>query len=103
MGIAFVNAVLFGAYGRLRSLLHPDPGPAGTWYTVYFVCVRVRAIVFFFLCFVIAHFGRELAVCGAGAGIANSVIASPVEMLKARLQVQYSAGSDRQFRYMHFK
>ncbi|KAJ2579478.1 hypothetical protein EV177_010755, partial [Coemansia sp. RSA 1804] len=36
----------------------------------------------------------QIAIAGAAAGAINSVLASPVELLKVRLQVQYSAAGE---------
>ncbi|KAJ2711579.1 hypothetical protein H4R19_003182 [Coemansia spiralis] len=35
----------------------------------------------------------QMAIAGAGAGVVNSVLASPVELLKVRLQVQYGSAA----------
>ncbi|KAJ2307559.1 hypothetical protein IWW55_000907 [Coemansia sp. RSA 2706] len=67
VGIAAVNSLLFWAYSYGRTLL---TGSADVTPTL-----------------------GQVAVAGAGAGIVNSVLASPVELLKVRLQVQYSTAT----------
>ncbi|KAJ2879533.1 hypothetical protein FB639_003064 [Coemansia asiatica] len=68
LGIAAVNSLLFWAYSHGKRL---QTGSSGIEPTL-----------------------GQIAIAGAGAGIVNSILASPVELLKVRLQVQYSdAGS----------
>ncbi|KAJ2830559.1 hypothetical protein IWW50_000214 [Coemansia erecta] len=66
VGIAAVNSLLFWAYSYAKTL---QTGSADITPTL-----------------------GQVAIAGAGAGIVNSVLASPVELLKVRLQVQYSTG-----------
>ncbi|CEM00014.1 unnamed protein product [Vitrella brassicaformis CCMP3155] len=74
LGIGLVNAVLFYAYETSkRSLLfminkRPDGDPE-VW---------------------------EAALCGSFAGIANSVVSCPVELIMVRLQTQYVTSPDKQ-------
>jgi hypothetical protein len=70
VGIAGVNSLLFGAYAQAKRLVSPYP---------------------------------ELtlpATCAAGAiaGAVNAVLASPVEMLKIRMQGQYGSADDKRLR-----
>lgn len=57
-GVAFVNAVIFGVYGNVQRH-HPEPD-------------SLRA-----------HF-----LAGSTAGLAQSIICSPMELVKTRLQLQ---------------
>ncbi|OZJ04220.1 hypothetical protein BZG36_02969 [Bifiguratus adelaidae] len=69
IGIGAVNALLFAANSEFRQLLQRgDP-------------TRVLSI-------------PEIAIAGAGAGIVNSVLASPVEMLKIKMQSQFGKSGD---------
>ncbi|KAI8844948.1 mitochondrial carrier domain-containing protein [Chytridium lagenaria] len=66
-GIGFVNAVLFSAYGFCKDILKDPKHPE-----------RPLKI-------------RQLAAAGAGAGIINAFVAGPIELLKIRLQAQYTS------------
>jgi hypothetical protein len=70
LGIAGVNSLLFAAYGISKRIISP--------------------------------FGqlslKETAAAGAMAGAANTVLASPVEMFKVRMQGQYGNSSDKRLR-----
>ncbi|KAJ1752951.1 hypothetical protein LPJ78_003631 [Coemansia sp. RSA 989] len=68
VGIAAVNSLLFWAYSYGKTL---QTGSSDVTPTL-----------------------GQIAVAGAGAGIVNSVLASPVELLKVRLQVQYNTASE---------
>ncbi|KAJ2776874.1 hypothetical protein H4R18_005441 [Coemansia javaensis] len=72
VGIAAVNSLLFWAYSYGKAL---QTGSATATPTL-----------------------GQVAIAGAGAGAVNSVLASPVELLKVRLQVQYSAAGGAVFR-----
>jgi len=63
-GVAAVNAVLFMAYGQAKSSLQAYTGNENLTKT-------------------------QLTLAGAYAGLANCVVICPVELLKARVQVQY--------------
>ncbi|MED6121696.1 hypothetical protein PIB30_032574 [Stylosanthes scabra] len=66
--VAAFNAVLFSVRGQLEALLRSEPG----------VPLTVN----------------QQIVCGAGAGVAVSVLACPTELIKCRLQAQSAlAGS----------
>jgi len=67
VGIAFVNSVLFAAYGNTMRLVKSDPNAKPTLVQLYFV--------------------------GGVAGVANAFVLSPIELVKTRLQVQRNAGS----------
>ncbi|KAF8970736.1 hypothetical protein BGZ46_010411, partial [Entomortierella lignicola] len=67
VGIAAVNALLFAAYSNFKKLQEPYPGGPLTL--------------------------TQIGIAGAGAGIVNAVLASPVELLKIKMQAQYGAGS----------
>ncbi|KAJ1731516.1 hypothetical protein LPJ61_002494 [Coemansia biformis] len=67
VGIAAVNSLLFWAYSLGKAL---QTGSASAIPTL-----------------------GQVAVAGAGAGAVNSVLASPVELLKVRLQVQYTSAT----------
>ncbi|KAF9402402.1 hypothetical protein BGZ94_004943 [Podila epigama] len=67
VGVAAVNALLFAAYSNLKKIQEPYPGARLTL--------------------------NQIALAGAGAGIVNAVLASPVELLKIKMQAQYGAGS----------
>ncbi|KAJ1557843.1 hypothetical protein HK096_005049, partial [Nowakowskiella sp. JEL0078] len=64
LGIGFVNAVLFSAYGWLKNV--QQNGTKQLTLT-------------------------QIAIAGAGAGAINSVVSSPIELFKIRLQVQYDS------------
>ncbi|CAG8484777.1 7610_t:CDS:2 [Ambispora leptoticha] len=66
VGIGAVNALLFAAYSRLKSIQTPENinGRLGL---------------------------HQIAIAGAGAGAVNSILASPVELLKIRMQAQYGS------------
>lgn len=70
-GIGAVNALLFAANTNIKKLMqsHPD---------------EVLPI-------------SKIALAGAAAGIVQSVLASPVELLKIKLQAQYGSGSGQKF------
>lgn len=57
-GVAFINALIFGVYGNVQRRL-PDP-----------------------------HSLQTVALAGAIAGVAQSVICCPMELVKLRLQIQ---------------
>ncbi|KAL2915067.1 hypothetical protein HK105_205391 [Polyrhizophydium stewartii] len=65
-GVAFVNAVLFSAYGWCRNM-QVDAAAGQT--------VRRLSL-------------GQIALAGAGAGFVNAFVAGPIEMLKIRLQAQ---------------
>ncbi|KAJ1986579.1 hypothetical protein H4R33_003278 [Dimargaris cristalligena] len=67
LGISAVNAVLFATYSRLKEL---QKSSASDQLKLY-----------------------QIALAGGGAGAANSIIISPVELLKIRLQGQYGSRS----------
>ncbi|KAI8867970.1 mitochondrial carrier [Ramicandelaber brevisporus] len=69
IGISAVNALLFAAYGRFKALLQ-QPGNEHAELSI-----------------------SRIALAGAGAGAINSVLASPVELLKIRRQAQYGAAA----------
>jgi solute carrier family 25 (mitochondrial carnitine/acylcarnitine transporter), member 20/29 len=70
LGIAGVNSLLFAAYGTSKRIISP--------------------------------FGQlsleQTAAAGAMAGAANAILASPVEMLKVRMQGQYGNPTDKRLR-----
>lgn len=69
VGIGAVNALLFAANADIKSRLQEYPN-------------QVLPL-------------QKIALAGAGAGIINSVLASPVELLKIKLQAQFgSAGAN---------
>lgn len=61
IGVAFINAVLFASYAGLKTSFNPDHSKLTL---------------------------AQIAIAGSGAGIVNSFVASPIEMLKIRLQAQ---------------
>ncbi|CAH1759684.1 8939_t:CDS:2 [Entrophospora sp. SA101] len=67
VGIGSVNAVLFATYSRLKEL---QATTANQQLTI-----------------------PQIAIAGSGAGAVNSVLASPVELLKIRMQAQYGKPS----------
>ncbi|KAJ2009921.1 hypothetical protein GGI04_000020 [Coemansia thaxteri] len=67
VGIAAVNSLLFWAYSYGKAMQTGSPGVTPTLV--------------------------QIAIAGAGAGAVNSILASPVELLKVRLQVQYSSAA----------
>ncbi|KAG8709772.1 hypothetical protein FRC11_005217 [Ceratobasidium sp. 423] len=67
LGIAGVNSLLFASYAISKRIISPFPD----------------------LSF------PEIAAAGAMAGAANSILASPVEMFKVRMQGQYGAKGDK--------
>ncbi|KAI8072393.1 mitochondrial ornithine transporter 1 [Gongronella butleri] len=73
VGIGAVNALLFAANSQFRKMLQTHPGeelPLG-----------------------------KIGLAGAGAGIVNSILASPVELLKIKMQAQYGKGAAGGQRY----
>ncbi|KAI8925454.1 mitochondrial carrier domain-containing protein [Entophlyctis helioformis] len=64
VGVAFVNAVLFSAYGWCRNIQTADSQ------TVHQLSLS------------------QIALAGAGGGIIQSFVAGPIELLKIRLQMQ---------------
>ncbi|KAI8324815.1 mitochondrial carrier [Martensiomyces pterosporus] len=74
VGISAVNSLLFWAYSYGKAL---QTGSATATPTL-----------------------SQIAIAGAGAGVVNSILASPVELLKVRLQTQYNtaAGGKTVFR-----
>ncbi|CAG8467420.1 9627_t:CDS:2 [Cetraspora pellucida] len=71
IGIGAVNALLFAAYSRLKAIQAVSPD-------------EQLAL-------------HKIAIAGAGAGVFNSVLSSPVELLKVKMQAQY--GSTEVSRY----
>jgi len=69
LGIAGVNSLLFASYGASRRLISPFPLSL-----------------------------KETALAGSMAGVANAILASPVEMFKVRMQGQYGAKTDKRLR-----
>ncbi|KAF9476878.1 mitochondrial carrier [Pholiota conissans] len=67
IGIAGVNSLLFASYGISKRIISPYPQLSI----------------------------KEIAVAGAMAGVANAILASPVEMFKVRMQGQYGAATDK--------
>ncbi|KAI8876669.1 mitochondrial carrier [Backusella circina FSU 941] len=65
VGIGAVNALLFAANSNIKSRLQEYPN-------------QVLPL-------------QKIALAGAGAGIINSVLASPVELLKIKLQAQFGS------------
>ncbi|KAJ1968226.1 hypothetical protein H4R34_006299 [Dimargaris verticillata] len=63
-GVSAVNAVLFAVYSRLKDAQRTHSNDPLTLF--------------------------QIALAGAGAGIANTALISPVELLKIRLQGQYT-------------
>ncbi|KAI0770039.1 mitochondrial carrier [Fomes fomentarius] len=70
IGIAGVNSLLFAAYGVSKRIISPFPQLSL----------------------------KEIAAAGAMAGTINSVLASPVEMFKVRMQGQYGLPGDKRLR-----
>src|SRR5690349_13404601 len=66
VGVAGVNALIFGVYGSLRPYVHGSPGNNALW----------------------AHFAA-----GSVAGAVQSFIASPMELVKTRMQLNESNSS----------
>lgn len=58
--MAGVNALIFGVYGSLRPYVHGSPGNDALW----------------------AHF-----LAGSVSGAVQSVVASPMELVKTRMQI----------------
>ncbi|CAG8519584.1 6131_t:CDS:2 [Racocetra fulgida] len=71
VGIGAVNALLFAAYSRLKAIQAVSPD-------------EQLAL-------------HKIAIAGAGAGAVNSILSSPVELLKIKMQAQY--GSSEVSRY----
>jgi solute carrier family 25 carnitine/acylcarnitine transporter 20/29 len=65
VGVAGVNALIFGVYGSLRPYVHGQPGNDALW----------------------AHF-----VAGSISGGVQSFIASPMELVKTRMQLNEGTG-----------
>lgn len=63
--VAAFNAVLFSVRGQMEALVRSEPGPLSV---------------------------NQQIVCGAGAGIAVSLLACPTELIKCRLQAQSALG-----------
>jgi len=70
IGIAGVNSLLFTSYAISKRIISPFPDLSL----------------------------KEIAAAGAMAGAANSILASPVEMFKVRMQGQYGAATDKRLR-----
>ncbi|KAL0089839.1 mitochondrial carrier [Phycomyces blakesleeanus] len=73
-GIGAVNALLFAANSSIKKNMQEYPG-------------QVLSI-------------GQIAIAGAGAGVVNSVLASPVELLKIKMQAQFGSkaiGKERYF------
>ncbi|PAV23115.1 mitochondrial carrier [Pyrrhoderma noxium] len=70
IGIAGVNSLLFTSYAVSKRLISPFPELSL----------------------------KEIAAAGALAGTINSVLASPVEMFKVRMQGQYGGAGDKRLR-----
>ncbi|KZT69708.1 mitochondrial carrier [Daedalea quercina L-15889] len=70
VGIAGVNSLLFAAYGVSKRIISPFPQLSL----------------------------KEIAAAGALAGVANAILASPVEMFKVRMQGQYGMPGDKRLR-----
>ncbi|TFL04850.1 mitochondrial carrier [Pterulicium gracile] len=70
VGIAAVNSLLFASYSASKRLVSPYP-------TLSL---------------------KQTALAGAMAGAANSILASPVEMFKVRMQGQYGSATDQKLR-----
>lgn len=64
-GVAVVNAILFGVYGNVQNILPKQWNPS-----------------------------LNVFIAGASAGMVQSVISSPMELAKTRMQLQDSSGSD---------
>ncbi|ORX48796.1 mitochondrial carrier [Hesseltinella vesiculosa] len=74
IGIGAVNALLFAANSQFRKMLQTYPGEELPL--------------------------TKIGLAGAGAGIVNSILASPVEMLKIKMQAQFGdkgSGGQRHF------
>lgn len=65
VGIGAVNALLFAANSNLKSHLQTHPN-------------ELLSL-------------EKIALAGAGAGIVNSILASPVELLKIKMQAQFGS------------
>ncbi|EGF99901.1 uncharacterized protein MELLADRAFT_26850, partial [Melampsora larici-populina 98AG31] len=70
IGVAGVNSLLFGAYTISKRLVSPFPDLSIS----------------------------QTALAGSMAGAVNSILASPVEMLKIRMQAQYGKPNDKRLR-----
>ncbi|PWN89820.1 mitochondrial carrier [Acaromyces ingoldii] len=71
MGIALQNSLLFTAFQLSRRAVSPETSDLTT---------------------------RQTVLAGAMAGAANSVMASPVELFKIRMQAQYGSATDKKLR-----
>lgn len=65
VGIGAVNALLFATYSRLKSIQATS--------------LNEQLVL------------HKIAIAGAGAGFINSVLSSPVELLKIKMQAQYGS------------
>ncbi|MBW0460789.1 hypothetical protein O181_000504 [Austropuccinia psidii MF-1] len=74
-GVAGVNSLLFGAYSVSRRMVSPYPD-----LTIL-----------------------QTAIAGSSAGAINSILASPVEMFKIRMQAQYGTPNDLRLREVIFE
>ncbi|KAG0144062.1 hypothetical protein CROQUDRAFT_47850 [Cronartium quercuum f. sp. fusiforme G11] len=72
IGVAGVNSLLFGAYTISKRIVSPFPD-----LTI-----------------------SQTALAGSMAGAVNSVLASPVEMLKIKMQAQYGTPNDMRLRHV---
>ncbi|KZT61143.1 mitochondrial carrier [Calocera cornea HHB12733] len=72
IGIAGVNSLLFAAYSVSKRIVSPYPDLSIP----------------------------QIAAAGAMAGAVNSVLASPVEMFKVRMQAQYGLPGDKRLRHV---
>ncbi|KAF8548787.1 mitochondrial carrier [Imleria badia] len=70
LGIAGVNSLLFAAYAASKRVVSPFPDLSI----------------------------QQIALAGGMAGAINSILASPVEMFKVRMQGQYGSASDKRLR-----
>jgi len=66
-GVAFINAYGYAVYGQLKIWLFNTTAKSDDELELW-----------------------KITICGAGCGFATSIIVSPIELFKARLQVQYN-------------
>ena len=79
-GAAFINAILFAAYGQTKHQLNLYRGRKPD---------EIMPL-------------SEIALAGAVAGFVNCIAAGPVELVKTQMQVQYNAvGQKAKYRYDH--